>query len=715
MITKKNINNDVTTRRMIMFLAVCALGISAVITQLTLMRELLSAFTGNELVFGIVLGCWLLLIGAGAAVGGIPRILKKPETTLILALIAIAILPIIEVFALRVLRNEFFVRGAEVGIPKTTVSCFVLLLPYCIISGFLLTLASKLLASTRDSASIGQVYFLDNIGDMLGGFLFSFILVIFFNHFEILYFPALLNLFFAGLIAMYFNRRFLAVFSIIVTSLFIMVVSLFNLDDISLKTQYPNQEIVFKDNSPYGSLVVTKISNQFNFIENGIILFSSHNVQEKEETVHYAMIQRPNAKKVLLISGGVSGTAKEILKYKVDRVDYVELDPLIIKTGQKFLPQSLDDERINVINTDGRLYVKQTKQRYDVVITDVPDPANFQLNRFYTKEFFNEVKGILNPNGVFAFSIGRYKNYMSEKLADILTVAHKTAKSAFANVLMIPSGKVFFLSSDGELDIDIASAIEKAGIKTFLVNKYYLKGIITKGRLEALKMAVSSKADINTDFNPVLYFRHIIHWLTQFDTKSGYIEAGLLMFAVLGLFKLRPITFAIFTTGFAASSIQVVLILGFQILYGSVYDKLGIIVAMFMLGLGVGSGFMNLFLQKCGKKHLIGLEIAVAVYCLCIPFALMTASTSVAVWLVPILAFGSALFVGMEFPLAGKLDFSETASTASKIYTADYMGAALGALLVSTLLVPVIGILKLCIMIAILNLISAGVVFKNGR
>ncbi|MCK5296720.1 MAG: fused MFS/spermidine synthase, partial [Alphaproteobacteria bacterium] len=631
------------------------------------------------------------------------------------SLIAIAILPIIKVFALRALRNEFFIRGAEVGIPETVASCFVLLLPYCIISGFLLTLASKLLASTRDSSSIGQVYFLDNIGDMLGGFLFSFILVLFFNHFEILYFPALMNLFFAGLIALLFNKRFLAVFSIAVTVLLVIIVSLFNLDDISLKTQYQNQEIVFKDNSPYGSLVVTKTFNQFNFIENGIILFSSHNVQEKEETVHYAMIQRPKAKNVLLISGGVSGTAQEILKYGVDRVDYVELDPLIIKTGQKFLPQSLDDERIKVINTDGRLFVKQTNERYDVVIADIPDPANFQLNRFYTKEFFFEVKKILNPDGVFAFSIGHYENYMSEKLAGVLTVAHKTAKSVFSNVLMIPSEKVFFLSSDEKLNINIAEAIEKAGIKTFLVNKYYLKGIITKGRLESLKRAVSSKADINTDFNPVLYFRHILHWLTKFETKSGYIEAGLLIFIVLCLFKLKPVTFAIFTTGFAASSMQIVLVLGFQILYGSVYDKLGVIVAMFMLGLGAGSAFMNKFLHKCGKKHLVWLEIAVAIYSLCVPFILMTAGISISLWLIPMLAFGSAVLVGLEFPLAGKLDFSETASTASRIYTADYIGSALGALLVSTILIPVIGILELCIMIAILNLISAGVIFKNGR
>ena len=44
-----------------LFLSVCALGVSSIITQLTLMREFLSVFSGNEMIYGIILGSWLLL------------------------------------------------------------------------------------------------------------------------------------------------------------------------------------------------------------------------------------------------------------------------------------------------------------------------------------------------------------------------------------------------------------------------------------------------------------------------------------------------------------------------------------------------------------------------------------------------------------------------------------------------------------------------------
>ena len=76
--------------------------------------------------------------------------------------------------------------------------------------------------------------------------------------------------------------------------------------------------------------------------------------------------------------GGVSGTAREILKYGVQAVDYVELDPLILALGERYLPANLADRRIRVINTDGRLFVKQAPEKYDVAIIDVPAPATAQ-------------------------------------------------------------------------------------------------------------------------------------------------------------------------------------------------------------------------------------------------------------------------------------------------------------------------------------------------
>src|SRR5664279_1705761 len=56
------------TRRLVLA-AVAGLGVSAVMTQLALMRELLGAFSGNELVVGVSMGSWLMLTGLGTWLG----------------------------------------------------------------------------------------------------------------------------------------------------------------------------------------------------------------------------------------------------------------------------------------------------------------------------------------------------------------------------------------------------------------------------------------------------------------------------------------------------------------------------------------------------------------------------------------------------------------------------------------------------------------------
>jgi spermidine synthase len=72
----------------------------------------------------------------------------------------------------------------------------------------------------------------------------------------------------------------------------------------------------------------------------------------------------------------------------------------------------------------------------------------------------------------------------------------------------------------------------------------------------------------------------------------------------------------------------------------------------------------------------------------------------------PLLTVVLATLVGMEFPLAGKADFRGTVATASRLYTADLVGACLGALLVSALLIPVVGVTAVCLLVGGLNALS---------
>jgi len=721
----------------------------------------------------------------------------------------------------------------------TVVASFILLCPYCLVSGFLLTLACAVVnrgigvstvhsdpvtavapnafgaaLQTDRASAIGRVYLADSIGSIVGGALFSFVLVRWLDHFAMLYLPALVILAVAGALAWsttgaapfmgaqggaesesaqakacgYNVRRrwWLVIVPAVLAVAVVAMMSFTDVDSLSTARQYPGQKIVFRKNSPYGKLIVTESAGQFNFIENGLPIISTHNVEQVEETVHYAMAQRPDAHQVLLVSGGVSGTAKEILKYGVRAVTYVEIDPLIIEAGRQYLPDNLADPRIKVVSTDGRLFVKEVEQTvgqasrlsvsrhpvadqqdasstihpadkrdacptvladkrdacptYDVVIVDVPPPSTSQINRFFTAEFFGEIKRVLTPGGVLSFSLGRYENYVSPQLARMLASANATLRQSFRNVLVIPGERIFFLASDGELFPDIAARIEQWHIPTQLVNRHYLDAMLTPDRMADMQRAMTQTAAVNKDFSPVLYYYHLLHWMSQFKVRFGVLEAALLVALAVYLFTIRPVPLAIFVSGFAASALEVVLLLGFQILYGSVYGQLGIIVTMFMAGLAVGAWMGIVAAKRChgdimkgtankirgskteeerGEgKALVLLAFGIAGLAVVLPLVLTalgrlsgTATALVAVRAtIAFLTFVLAMLVGMEFPVASRAESDIGAVTASRLYTADFVGASLGALLASTFLIPLIGVTAVCLLTAGLNVIGGAIV-----
>jgi predicted membrane-bound spermidine synthase len=61
----------------------------------------------------------------------------------------------------------------------------------------------------------------------------------------------------------------------------------------------------------------------------------------------------------------------------------------------------------------------------------------------------------------------------------------------------------------------------------------------------------------------------------------------------------------------------------------------------------------------------------------------------------------------MQFPLAPTGGSSDgTAAGATRLYTADFVGTCLGALLACTLLIPLIGVTGVCLLTALLNMVG---------
>lgn len=96
-----------------------------------------------------------------------------------------------------------------------------------------------------------------------------------------------------------------------------------------------------------------------------------------EMLVHPAMTVHPEPKKVLIIGGGDGGALREVLKHPVDKVTLVEIDERVVNVSKEFLPElskGFDDPRTEVVIMDAAIYVKEKKEKYDIILVDSSNP-----------------------------------------------------------------------------------------------------------------------------------------------------------------------------------------------------------------------------------------------------------------------------------------------------------------------------------------------------
>lgn len=713
-----------------------AVGFAAVITQLVMMRELTAAFAGNELVFGISLGAWLLLTAAGAWLGRwfglaagrsneadcqVEASARRRRRALWFAagLALLAIVGLFELAAVRGLRDVVFTRGAAVGVGGTILGCLVALAPFCLCSGLLLTLGCVLLSDGGVRRAVGPVYAADAVGSVGGGLLFTFVLARWFDPFASLILSAYVTLGLAAWLAAAQRGRGLALTIAAGAAALTAGVTKIDLDAKTTAWQHSG-EIVWASHSPYGRLVVTRRDEQLTFFENGVPIGASNATAAREETVHYAMVQRPNPRRVLLIGGLISGAARETLRYPVTSVTCLELDPQVVRAVQLLRPDHVHDARLKLVTTDGRRYLQRTEERFDVVILDTPDPATLQLNRLFTAEFFAEVKRRLVPGGVMSFGLGRYDNFVSAELAALLSSARQTLLGSFAQVVAIPGGRVFFLASDGPLTAEVAERLEARGVSTKLVRRSYLEVMLAPDRRADLERAMVQPARANRDFAPVLYHYHLRHWLAQFDGLGGW-AAGVVLLASAAYFLFLPaVPRVLFASGFTASGLEVVLLLALQVRYGTLYQHIGVVVALFMAGLAAGAAWSRGHANTASaRQRVAALGAGLAGFGVLLAWGLprlaavdrLSAGLELGQALIPLLAAVLGAAVGAQFPAADEAGLASPGRSAARLFGADLTGSAAGALLVSAWLIPAFGVATVCLLTAALNAIAAGLLW----
>ena len=128
-----------------------------------------------------------------------------------------------------------------------------------------------------------------------------------------------------------------------------------------------------------------------------------------EMMVHVPVLAHGRAKKLLIIGGGDGGALREAVKHPLDQVVMVEIDPAVIDMSKQHLPElsqgAFDDKRAKVVIADGCKYVRETAERFDVIVVDSTDPMGPGAVLF-TREFYADCRRCLTPGGVLVTQNG---------------------------------------------------------------------------------------------------------------------------------------------------------------------------------------------------------------------------------------------------------------------------------------------------------------------
>ncbi len=743
------------------------LGISSLIAQVLLVREVMMVFYGNEFFLGWTLFSWLFWISTGSLLfSRLIRFTNRLPRLLILCHAAITVLFPAAIWIVRASRLIVSpVPGQAPDLLPSLGFTFVALAPICLAASALFITAAKTwkVMGNPESLSniLGRSYMLETLGFVFGGMLFGYALVTA-DEFRVSALVQWLNV--AACAVLYaspFSRSLITRLALAGAAAAATVVlsAAPRLSEHTTRYRFPGQQVLESRNSVHGNIAVTRMGNQYSFYQSGLLIGSEEEALWNEHLAHLPLLFHPAPSRVLLIGGGLTGVLSEILKHQPERVDYLELDPTLVEITRIYLPaeerRALDDLRVRIITQDGRFFMNRLaaggngEAVYDVIIVNLPNPSTILINRLYTEEFFRLARSLLKPGGLLSTHLAFSPDYLSPELEDLGASLFRTMTAVFDSVIVLPEYAAFFIASpDQALAYDpgpLVSRFIARGINANYLSVPYLEYRLTTDRITQVVKAFEENPNAlpNRDRRPVACYYNLVHWISSLHPQAArlmsragkirpfHLSGALFVFFILLLIRVRRVAgggslWAMGTASFTLMACEIIIILGFQIFYGYLYYRISLIIACLMLGMAAGSWAAVQVQSGIRPVTLVKLHTSLAVYAaFLIPlFSLLAPAMQRNALAIQVLFLGLAALlgglVGFEYPAVNTLYLSahkDDHRRAGWVYAVDVIGSCAGALLISMWLLPVIGLSSTLAALCVLNTITATALWlgKSGR
>ncbi|OPX35338.1 hypothetical protein B1H10_01485 [candidate division KSB1 bacterium 4484_188] len=707
------------------------LGFVSLGIQIVFIRLLLEIFQGNELSVGLVLSVWLIGSALGAAV--FQPLLKKLDLSSALPVILFPIL-LTDYFLIKITPHLFgLLPGAQLNLESMVWVSLGTIIPAALLMGALFPCLVELQSASKISKSknITEIYQWESMGAFAAGLLLNFILFSVLNSFQIvilclmvfyLFLPG--NLIGQFTILKKVNRlRIIYLFFCIILLLSgPVLVNYFHAHI------YKPYLILSEKDTPYGNLKVTRLEKQLVLFSQGKVLYSTPDPFSAESRTLLPLLLHPAPRHILILGGNLVGYLPYLEHIpSVTQIVYVEIDPTLVEFQRKLIDSTefRTGLKLEFVVSDIRKFLTLGTEKYDLICLNQPEASTLNLNRLYSQTFVRLVKQRLKTGGIYFFTIRSSENYLNADLAQYINILKNTVESVFTSVFIVPGDENHFLASDTNYFTDILSRYSEK-LKTYHLRPTYFVPAYLNFRLSgervrsfAEQLSRQPVTGLNTDFNLKAYLYHFRVWNRVYGLRTKHVfnflnkyKFWLIIGSLLLLFITKIVLWRRSTMrllmrlsiiGGISVALEIIFMLEYQVLFGTLYSRIAIIFSLYMIGLASGTAIINkLNLKKVKDSYFrivtIGLIFCAILFIPLIIFEWQIISNSVLYqtmqWIIlPLIIFLIGLFTGNYFSLITAAFYAgNKISAAGLTYGADLAGAVIFSFLSSLVLIPIFGV-----------------------
>ena len=154
------------------------------------------------------------------------------------------------------------------------------------------------------------------------------------------------------------------------------------------------QRIDVVDSKDFGKMLV---------LYGSLMVCENDNNSYNEMLAHVPLFAHPDPRRVLIIGGGDCGCLTEVLKHpEVESCTMCEIDKMVVEIAQRHFPQltaGIHDKRARLIFDDGKKFIEDRSEQYDIILLDLSDPVG-PAAELFQKPFHREVYNSLADDGI---------------------------------------------------------------------------------------------------------------------------------------------------------------------------------------------------------------------------------------------------------------------------------------------------------------------------